>query len=90
MGRTADLPCLQACAPAFPLDISGVLEGRNPDLGTLVPAVAVDRKGCRCHMAALSFSPLDPWDQGGPAQGGKNTNSLRQNDKAHFQQQVFS
>lgn len=82
-GRTGGLPCLQVCAPAFPLDISVVLEGRNPDLGTLVPAVVADHKGCQRHKVALSFSPLDPWDQEA-AQGGNRTDSVSQNQKAHF------
>lgn len=89
MGRMAALPCLQVCAPAFQLDIFGVLEGHNPDPGTLVPAVAADRKGCQRHKVALSFSPLDPLDQEA-AQGGNNTNSVSTDHNACFQRQDFS
>lgn len=97
MGRTAGLPFLQVCVPASPLDISGVPEGRNPDPGTPVPAVdrwgdpaaAADRTGCQCRKVALSFSPLDPWDQAA-AQGGDDTKQASQKPECTFSTAGFS
>ena len=64
-------PCLQGYVLAFPLGIAGDLVGRNPGRGTPAraedlleaPAESADCTDCLLHMADLSFSPSDPWDQ---------------------------